>query len=136
MDMLSSMSVSGQALAAESLRMRTAAENIANQDSVRNGAGTGPYRAKQVFFRAMVDKATGATGVQVQKVGDDMKSPLTAKYDPGNPFADAQGVVQYPNVDPTVENINMKEAQRAYDANLAAIDTARTMAQRTIDMIK
>lgn len=136
MDMLSSMNVSAQGLTAESLRMRTAAENIANQDSVRNSAGTGPYRAKQVFFQSYVDKSTGATGVKVSKVGEDMKSPLSAKYDPGNPFADAQGIVQYPNVDPTVENINMKEAQRAYEANLAAIDTARTMAQRTIDMIK
>lgn len=136
MDIMSAMNVSAQGMTAESLRMRTAAENIANQSSVRDSAGTGPYRARQVYFKSVLDKQTGAMGVQASKVSPDMKSPLNAKYDPGNPFADAQGIVQYPNVDPTVENINMKEAQRAYDANLAAIDTARSMALRTIDMIK
>jgi flagellar basal-body rod protein FlgC len=136
MDILSSMNVSAQGLTAESLRMRTAAENIANQNSVADASGKGAYRARQVYFKAMVDKQTGATGVVASRVSPDMKTPLQAKYDPGNPFADAQGVVQYPNVDPTVENINMREAQRAYDANLAAIDTARTMALRTIDMLK
>jgi flagellar basal-body rod protein FlgC len=51
-------------------------------------------------------------------------------------LADAKGFVQYPNVDSTIENLNMREAQRSYEANLAAIDTTREMATRTLDLLR
>jgi len=62
--------------------------------------------------------------------------PFRTAYDPGNPAADAKGEVKLPNVDPLIEALDMREAQRAYDANLHVIDTARTMDARTLDLLK
>lgn len=135
MDILSSIQVSAGGMLAESQRMRVAAENIANADSVQGADGNGPYRAKQVFFRSALNRATGATEVK-SSIKTDTTSPLRAQYEPANPLADARGFVQYPNVDTTIETLNMKEAQRSYEANMAAITTAQDMAGRTLDMLR
>lgn len=135
MDILGSIQVSAGGMLAESQRMRAAAENIANADSVQSANGTGPYRAKQVFFRSVLNRQTGATEVQAA-TRTDTTSPLVPRYEPANPLADTRGFVQYPNVDTTLETLNMKEAQRSYEANMAAITTARDMAGRTLDMLK
>jgi flagellar basal-body rod protein FlgC len=136
MDLMQTMKISMGGMQAQSARMRIVAENIANADSVQNAAGTGPYRAKQIYFQTVLNKATGAAEVRVAKVADDLKTPLSAVYNPGHDLADARGFVQMPNVNSTLENINMKEAQRSYEANMAAIDTARDMATRTLDMLR
>lgn len=135
MDFLQSMSVSGGGMMAESTRMKVAAENIANADSVMNAQGTGPYRAKQVYFKTVLDKTTGLTGVKAE-VHEDYKTPMEAVYDPKNELADARGFVMHPNVDTTIENLNMREAQRAYEANMAAIGITKDMAGRTLDMLR
>ena len=73
--------------------------------------------------------------MQVSKVGED-PSDFRMKYDPGNPAADAKGYVKLPNVNSLIEMTDMREAQRSYEANLRAIEVARTMLQRTIDLIR
>lgn len=134
MDILGSMNISAGGMLAQSTRMKIAAENIANADSVESADGSGPYRAKQVYFKTMVDKAGG--NHVVASVKTDTKSPLNIVYNPASDKADARGFVQMPNVDGTTESMNMREAQRSYEANLAAITTARDMATRTLDLLR
>jgi flagellar basal-body rod protein FlgC len=86
-----------------------------------------------VFEPARV--AGGVTGVAMTSVKPD-ESAFRTEYNPGNPAADSKGYVKLPNVDPLTEAIDMREAQRAYEANLNVIETARTMQSRTLDIIK
>lgn len=136
MDLMNSMNVSAGGMYAQSQRMRVASENIANADSVESADGSGAYRAKLISFKSVLDRNTGATGVQVGRITKDMQSPLQPVYDPGNSLADAQGFVMHPNVNLTAETVNMKEAQRSYEANMAALTTAREMATRTLDLLR
>ncbi|MCC7267458.1 MAG: flagellar basal body rod protein FlgC [Caulobacteraceae bacterium] len=127
------MAVAASALRAEQARMRVIAENIANANSTSKVAGGDPYRRQAPVFRpAEVD---GAQGVKMSKVEPDPR-PFKVSYDPGHPSADAKGYVKLPNVDTLVEAMDMREAQRAYEANLNVIETARAMDMRTLDLLK
>jgi flagellar basal-body rod protein FlgC len=79
--------------------------------------------------------AAGADGVKIARVAPDMKD-FRMTYDPGHPAADEKGYVKLPNVDTLVEALDMREAQRAYEANLNVIETARSMEQRTLDILR
>lgn len=135
MDLDASLGVSASGLRAQSLRMRVIAENLANQDSVAETPGGDPYRRRVVSFQAEVDRATGATGVKVKSVQGD-QSNFTKVYQPGHPAADAQGYVLKPNVNGLIESADMKAAQRSYEANLNAIEAAKSLTMRTIDLLK
>jgi flagellar basal-body rod protein FlgC len=135
MDLKSSVDVSASGLRAQSLRMRVIAENLANSDSVATTAGGLPYRRRVATFKSQVDRATGATNVKVDAIVGD-KAAFTKAYEPGNPAADASGYVQRPNVNGLVEAADMKAAQRSYEANINAIEAARGMTMRTIDLIR
>jgi flagellar basal-body rod protein FlgC len=134
MDLLNSMSISAGGMLAQSTRMKVAAENIANADSVQRENGEGPYRAKEVYFQTLVGR--DGTARVVSRVQEDTKTPLNAVYNPSSDLADARGFVMMPNVNTTMENMNMREAQRSYEANMAAITTARDMATRTLDLLR
>lgn len=135
MDMLQSISVSAGGMFAQSQRMKVASENIANADSVQATDGTGPYRAKQVRFESVLNRITGMTEVRAKTTADN-KTPMRVVYNPSSDLADERGFVMMPNVDTTIEGINMREAQRSYEANLSAITTAREMATRTLDILR
>lgn len=135
MDLDTSLRVSASGLKAQAMRMRVIAENLANADSVAATAGGDPYRRKVVSFRTAVDRVTGATGVKVQTIDTD-KTAFTRSYEPGNPAADATGYVLTPNVNTLVEAADMKAAQRSYEANLNAIEAAKGLTMRTIDLLK
>ncbi len=135
MDLKTSIGVSASGLHAQSLRMRIIAENLANADSVAKTPGGTPYRRRVATFQAEVDKATGGTMVKVDSIVGD-KSDFSKVYQPGNPAADASGYVLQPNVDGLIETADMKAAQRSYEANLNAIESARDMTMRTLDLIK
>ena len=135
MDLQASLGVSASGLRAQSLRMRVIAENLANQDSVAQTPGGDPYRRRVASFAAQVDKATGATEVKVQGIEID-KSDFTRVYQPGHPAADKDGYVLKPNVNGLVETADMKAAQRSYEANLNAIEAAKSLTMRTIDLLK
>jgi len=127
------MAVAASALKAQQARMRIIAENIANADSTSKVKGGDPYRRQQpVFTSAPVD---GATGVRLAQVVPDTEA-FTMELDPSHPAADAQGYVKKPNVKPLVEVMDMREAQRAYEANLNVIDTARAMNAKTLDILQ
>jgi flagellar basal-body rod protein FlgC len=125
--------IAASALRAQQARMRIIAENLANSNSTSRTPGGDPYRRQVPVFQPT--RVAGATGVHMARVEAD---PTTFKttYEPGNPGADAQGYVKEPNVDPLIEALDMKEAQRAYEANLNVIETARAMDSRTLDLLK
>lgn len=130
---LATMAVASSALRAQQGRMRVIAENLANANSTSRTAGGDPYRRQVPVFQPT--RVAGAEGVQMMRVDPD-QTDFKTEYDPGNPAADAKGYVKMPNVNPLVEALDMKEAQRAYEANLNVIETARSMESRTLDILK
>ena len=126
-------SIATSALRAQQARMRIIAENLANANSTSKTAGGDPYRRQAPVFEPT--RVDGGTGVKMARaVGDS--TAFKTDYEPGNPSADAQGYVKMPNVDPLIEAMDMRDAQRAYEANLNVIETARSMDQRTLDLLK
>jgi flagellar basal-body rod protein FlgC len=125
--------IAASALRAQQARMRIIAENLANSNSTSRTPGGDPYRRQVPVFQPT--KVSGATGVAMARVEPDSKDFKTT-YEPGNPGADAQGYVKEPNVDPLIEALDMKEAQRAYEANLNVIETARAMDMRTLELLR
>ena len=137
MDLMQSMNISAGGMYAQSARMRVAAENIANADSVESAEDGGqPYHAKQVYFKSFLNPKTGATEVRVDRITKDTVTPLVPVYDPSNKLANEKGYVMHPNVNQTIETVNMKDAQRAYEANMAALTTARDMTAKTLEMLR
>jgi flagellar basal-body rod protein FlgC len=122
-------------LRAQSGRMRIISENIANADSTPSSPGADPYRRKVPTFRSEMDRALGASLVDLGKTQTDT-SDFRLRYEPGHPAADKDGNVKYPNVNPLIEMTDMREAQRSYEANINVIGATRRMLQRTIDILK
>jgi flagellar basal-body rod protein FlgC len=135
MDLMTSMAVAASGMRAQSDRMKTIAENIANANSQAGTPGADPYRRKIATMKSTFDRELNATIVEPgQPVVDT--SAFRAQYDPGNPMADKQGYVKLPNVDSLVEIIDMREAQRSYEADLTVMDASKTMLSRTVDLLK
>lgn len=129
-----SMAVATSALRAQQARMRIIAENIANADSTSKTPGGDPYRRQIPVFQPQ-RLSNGVQGVEMVKVEPD-KTDFRSEYDPSHPSADAKGYVKLPNVDSLVEAMDMREAQRAYEANLNVIETARATQSRTLDLLR
>jgi flagellar basal-body rod protein FlgC len=127
------MAVAASAMQAQQSRMRVIAENLANSDSVSKTAGGDPYR-RQVPVFTPVTMPDGLQGVRMSRIAPD-QTDFRSQYQPGHPSADAKGYVKMPNVDPLVEALDMREAQRAYQANLNVIETAKTMETNTIALL-
>lgn len=135
MDFMKSLTIAASGLKAQSGRMRVIAENIANADSAPASAGAEPYRRKIPTFSQRLDAETGATLVETGRVRRD-GTAFRTKYDPGNPAANAKGEVRMPNVNALIENMDMREAQRSYEANLNMITATRKMISRTLEILK
>ena len=135
MDLRSSVDISASGLRAQSLRMRVIAENLANADSVGQTPGGDPYRRKVVTFEPDLGGQDASQGVRVRDVIAD-RSAFQRVYQPGHPAADEQGYVKMPNVNGLIETADMRAAQRSYEANVNAIEAARSMTMRTIDLLK
>jgi flagellar basal-body rod protein FlgC len=107
--------------------MDTIAGNIANINTLRDANGKpNPYRRRFVVFAPGQANDPSKPGVHVKSVQLD-QSPLPKRFDPGNPDADKDGYVTYPNVDLSIEFVNALEASRAYEANVTMMDTAKSM---------
>ena len=133
-DFTRSMGIATSGLRAQAGRMRVISENIANADSTAQQAGGNPYRRKIPTFRSEMDRALDASMVSLGRVRTDTSS-FRMKLEPGNPAADANGYVRYPNVNPLVEMTDMRDAQRTYEANLNVITATRRMIQRTLSIL-
>jgi flagellar basal-body rod protein FlgC len=129
------METSASAMRAQSTRLRLVAENLANAESTSAVPGGDPYQRKVMTFQQAVDKQTGAALVEPGPISTD-PAPFHTEYDPSHPAANAQGYVSMPNVSPVLETADMREAERSYEANLAALNQARSMIAKTLDILK
>jgi flagellar basal-body rod protein FlgC len=134
-DLSKTLSVSASGMDAQTARLRVIAENLANQNSTGSSPGADPYRRKTITFESKMAAADGVETVQVKRIGQD-QSDLPLRYDPSNPAANAQGYVKTPNVNSFIEVMDMREAERSYNANMAVMQATRSMLTRTIDLLK
>jgi flagellar basal-body rod protein FlgC len=125
--------IAASALRAQQGRMRIIAENLANANSTAKTPGGNPYVRQEPVFEPT--PVAGGTGVRMSRAQPD-STAFKVQYDPGNPAADTQGYVKMPNVDPLIEALDMRSAQRAYEANLNVISTSSAMTTRTLDLLK
>jgi len=135
MDFLKSIAVAASGLKAQSGRMRIIAENIANADSAPASPGAEPYRRKIPTFTSHLDDESGARLVEAGRIRRD-PSAFRTKLEPGNPAANARGEVQMPNVNALIENMDLREAQRSYEANLNMVTSTRKMLAQTLAILK
>jgi flagellar basal-body rod protein FlgC len=135
MDFNASMAVAASGLHAQSERMKTIAENIANANSAATNANGDPYRRKIATLGTTFDRELNATLVKSGQPVADM-SEFKTVYDPGNPAADKTGYVKMPNVNSLIEIMDMREAQNSYEADLTVMDATKTMLSRTVDLLK
>jgi flagellar basal-body rod protein FlgC len=135
MDLVTSLYVAASGMRAQSGRMRVIAENLANADSASPTANGEPYRRRIPTMTASFDSALGSTLVELGKPVAD-QTDFRMQFEPGNPLADAKGYVKMPNVNALVEMMDMRDAQRSYEANLQTMDAARSMLARTIDLLR
>lgn len=142
--MLQTLKITGSALTAERFRMNIIAQNMANINTTRTASGE-PYRRKQVIFEergldfrsALADEEYKLKngGVRAAKVVESQRD-FTPVYDPGNPEADENGYVMYPNVNRTEEQIDLMAATRAYEANLTVLNTVKATINKALEVIK
>jgi flagellar basal-body rod protein FlgC len=135
MDFNASMVIAASGMRAQSNRMRIIAENIANANSTASTPNGDPYRRKVATVKSDFDRDLNATLVESGKPVADM-SEFRSQYDPGNPAADKQGYVKLPNVNPLIEVMDMREAQRSYEADLNVMEATKSMLARTVDLLK
>ena len=162
MSFLSSFDISGYGLSAQRFRINIISSNIANANTTRTDEG-GPYRRKEVIFKAIdfdkqlndelqanylkyenpldeegndyIKPKPALETVIVDKIVRDDSKPIL-KYEPNNPDADKNGYVAYPNINPVIEMSDLIEATRSYQANVAAFQSAKTMASSAISILK
>jgi flagellar basal-body rod protein FlgC len=135
MDMTTALNISASAMHAQTMRLRVIAENLANQDTTGSSPGGEPYRRKTITFGEALAHGAPSGQVKVRRIGHD-SSEFPMRYDPGHPAADANGYVRTPNVNPMIEVMDMREAQRSYSANVSVMQISRSMISQTIDMLK
>jgi len=136
MDLMDSMAVSASGMKAQTIRMKVAAENIANANSVVGKDGVNPYQRQIVSFQSIVDSKTGIDKVEVSDISVDNKQSYKYEYNPGHPMADKNGLIKLPNISTLKEKTDLKDAARAYEANISAIDAAKSMMSKSLDMLK
>ena len=143
MDLLSSMRISASGLNAQSTRMNTIASNIASAEVT---GPEGPYKRKDPVFQASEDRVhfgeilkdkmeESAQGVVITEIAEDSRPPRLV-YNPTHPHARADGMVEMPNVNIIEEQANMIAASRAYEANITAVNAAKSMALKALDIGK
>ena len=131
----SAMFVSASGMRAQGFRLKIVAQNIANVSSTADKPGADPYRRKVTRFENVLDRELNAKLVKAQKVFED-PSAFGIMHDPKHPAADEKGIVKTPNVNTVVEMMDMREAQRSYEANLSMIETSKSMMSRTIGLLR
>jgi flagellar basal-body rod protein FlgC len=146
MNLFGVMDVSGSALQAERMRAEVVASNMANAETTRTPEG-GPYRRQQVVFQSqasdqgvfanhLLSEANGDVGgVDVAAVVSD-KTPGLRRYDPQHPDADKDGYVEYPDINPLTEMVDMMSATRAYGLNSSAVQATKGMIDASLDILK
>lgn len=129
------MKIAASGLKAQSGRMRVIAENLANANSTAKNPGEDPYRRRIPTFTQEFNREIGVNTVKAGRIKLD-QTDFPKRYEPGHPAADNKGYVKLPNVNSLVEGMDMREAQRSYQANLNVISATRRMLARTLDILR
>lgn len=133
-DIQAAIAAAASGMRAQTVRMRVAAENVANANSTGDNPNEEPFR-RRIPLLESTTLASGAEGVRVRGAANDMTA-FRREYNPSHPAADGDGYVQLPNVDTLVEMMDLRDATRAYEANLNMIEAARTMTTRALDLLR
>ena len=134
-DLYKALAISGAGMRTQGTRLRVIAENIANANSMATEPGTDPYRRKIVTFKNELDRSLGLDVVRIDRIREDM-SDFGQRFDPNHPAADENGYVRTPNVNSLIEMMDMREAQRSYEANMSVIKSSKSMLAKTIDILR
>ena len=137
LESISPVNIAVSGLKAQRIRMNVIANNIANAESTRTPGG-GPFRRQLAIFRGEqlgTSLSPNKFGVWVTGIENDT-SPFRTVYDPTHPDANADGIVAYPNINLSVEMINLISAQRGYEANIDVILSSRRMTQKALEIIQ
>ena len=135
MDLDRALRIAASGMDIQTRRLRIVAENLANRDTTAESPGGDPYRRKTVSFTNRFDRELGANAPKVRRVGTDPRE-FNSRFDPSHPAADNRGYVKTPNVNSTIEVMDMREAQRSYSANLSVLEVSRGMLTRTIEALR
>ncbi|MGC2856122.1 flagellar basal body rod protein FlgC [Novispirillum sp. DQ9] len=136
MDDLSKVShIAAHGMKAQAKRLRVVSENLANAESLAKTPGGEPYRRKLVTFKNELERDLDTEVVRVRRTERDM-SDFGRRYNPSHPAADADGYVLTPNVNPLIEVMDMREAQRSYEANMHAVTISREMVGKTLELLR
>ena len=135
-DMLDALVISSHGMRVQGERTRVISENIANASTAGVTPEEEPYSRKVITFKNYLDRDYGHRVVKVEDITDDRREEFPLKFMPDHPAADPEGYVRMPNVNMLVELNDMREAQRSYEANLGMIEQSRSMAFRTIDLLR
>ncbi|MEQ9449325.1 MAG: flagellar basal body rod protein FlgC [Rhodospirillaceae bacterium] len=134
-DLSISKDIATAGMKAQATRLRVISENLANANSTSEVPGGEPYRRKLITFRNQLDRELQADTVTVKRIYND-RGALENKYDPTHPAADENGYVLQPNVNPLIEMMDMREAQRSYEANMTVVTAAREMMAKTLELLQ
>jgi flagellar basal-body rod protein FlgC len=128
--------IASTGMAAQRLRVQLIASNVANSETTRTREG-GPYRRRDAVFQSQDLGFSGAlanAGVKIASI-QTSQEPFLTRYEPGHPDANADGVVNYPNINPVEEMVNLTEASRSYEANIAVVRSAKAMATSALGIL-
>jgi flagellar basal-body rod protein FlgC len=136
MGLFDALSIAASGMSAERLRMDVTAANLANANSTR-GANGAPYVRQEVVLQAKGGSSfeNVLQGVEVAGIVNDA-SPGKRVYDPSHPDADAQGYVTMPNVNSVTEMTDLITETRSYEANAQALQTAKSLYTKTLDILR
>lgn len=129
-----SSKIAASGLRAQEMRLQIVSENLANAHSTGNAPGADPYRRKTISFSAVLDQQTGASKVEISRLGLD-RSKFDVTFDPNHPAADDTGMVKMPNVNALIELADLRETSRSYEANLQTIQQSRELVSLTLELL-
>jgi len=135
MDLLKAMNMASMGMKTQGIRMRIISENLANSNTTAKSPNDLPYQRQMVTFKNILNRRTGVSEIAIGNIIKDT-SDFGMKYDPAHPAADEKGYIKTPNVNSLVEMMDMREAQRSYEANLGMIEISKSMLMRTVDLLR
>ena len=135
MNLMDTLNISAAGMRVQSDRLKVVAQNIANAGSTGSSPNEEPYRRKTIAFQNKLDREQGVELIRTRRIGT-AQTPFPVRYDPSHPAANEQGYVRLPNVDPMIEQMDMREARRAYEANLNVVESSRAMMGQTLSILR
>jgi len=135
-ELFDAMTIATHGMRAQGTRIRVISENVSNANTAATTPGADPYTRQIISFKNEYDREMGRDRITVDKVEKVQNEPFPIKYMPDHPGADESGHVKMPNVNPLIEAMDMREAQRTYEANLGMVEQSRTMFLQTIDLLR